>query len=103
MQANFHLDRLLVILVGPHIVVESARQCIESDCLDTIADRSVAQDGKRLLQRKQRLDHRAEFASLRWIAASEMFIAGEHTVRQAMISIQSGEHLLETTTIELGV
>src|SRR6185437_17034055 len=73
MKAALHLVGLLVILMRPHVVSERAGKRVEYQLFEAIAERGIAGDGQRLLQRKHRLDHGAEFRTLRWVAPGEMF------------------------------
>ena len=92
MQAALHLVGLLVVLVRPHVVGKRARQRIEGELFQPVAERGVAGDGERALQRKHVFDHRAQLGTLRRIAAREMLVAGEHAVGQAVVLVQFGDH-----------
>jgi len=59
MQTALHLVRLLVILVRPHIVGQCSGQRIEGQLFKPVAKRWIAQDGKRMLQRKHVFDNGA--------------------------------------------
>ena len=74
-QAALHLVGLLVVLVRPHVVGKRARQRIEGQLLQAIAERGIARNGQRLLERKHRLHDSTEFCSLRRIAARQVLVA----------------------------
>ena len=99
MQADFDLVRLLIILVRPHVIGKGPRQGIEGDELEAVANTSISQDGKRLLQRKHCLDDSTEFAALGRVAPGVMLITGKHSVGQAVIPIQRAQHLLKASPV----
>jgi hypothetical protein len=59
MQTALDLIRLLVVLVRPHVVGQCTGQRVESELFQPVAERGVAQDGQRVLQRKHVFDYGA--------------------------------------------
>ena len=64
MQTAFHLVRLLIVLVRPHVVGDSAGQRVECELFEAVSETWVAEDRERLLEREHGFDYSAEFGSL---------------------------------------
>src|SRR5437016_4840339 len=92
MQAALYLIRLLIVLVRPHVVSQCAGKSVESETLQAIAECGIASNSKRLLEREHEFDDSAQLRTLRWIEAGEVFIAGEHSVGQAVVAVELLDH-----------
>src|ERR1700686_454411 len=88
MKTAFDLVGLLIVLMGPHVVSESAGEGVESNPLEAVAECGVSEDSERLFQGEHGFDYRAEFGALRGISPRKMFVARKHAVGQAMVFVE---------------
>ena len=88
MQAALDLIGLLIVLVRPHVVGESAGKGVEGKPFQPVAEGRIARMASDCSSENMVLDHGTELRALRRIAPGKMLIAGEHAVGQTVIAVE---------------